>query len=114
MRIDSYTFGRISVDGKVYTRDLKIIVKTIIPEWWRRAGHTVSLEDVGDILAAEPGIVVFGTGDPGRMVPDHELAKRFADKGIEMIALPTTEAINVFNRLIADRKDLAAGFHLTC
>ena len=114
MRIDSYTFGRISVDGKVYTRDLKIIGNTIIPEWWRRAGHTVSLEDVRDIVAAEPGIVVFGTGDSGRMVPDHELSSCFADKRIEMIALPTAEAVNVFNRLVADRKDLAAGFHLTC
>ncbi len=114
MRIDSYTFGSISIDGIVYRNDIKIIDNSVVPNWWRKSGHNVVFEDVGDILAAGPDVVIFGNGDPGQMRPDPSLADHMAEKSIEVISLPTAQAVEEFNRRVAENKKIAAGFHLTC
>jgi len=55
------------IKNKRYTSDLKIIDGRIVDNWYREGGHLVSVEDVGDILSTVPEVVVFGTGDQGRM-----------------------------------------------
>lgn len=114
MRIEHYTFGSISIDGTTYRQDIKIVNNTVIPEWWRKSGHSVAIEDVEDILAAAPEVVVFGKGDPGQMQPDPDLVSHMEKKGIEVISLPSARAAEAFNRLVEENKSLAAGFHLTC
>ena len=50
--IDSYSFGSIVIDGKQYTGDLKIIAGRVIPDWWRKDGHSICEADVTDLIAA--------------------------------------------------------------
>lgn len=114
MRIERYSFGRISIDGKTYQQDIKIVGNRVIPDWWRKSGHRVAIEDIEDILAVHPEIVVFGKGDPGRMDLEPEVAERLREDGIELIELPTARAAEEFNRLVEENRHVAAGFHLTC
>ena len=112
--IDDYEFGRMSIDGVIYRRDLKIIDRRVFPDWWRTGGHRVEPADVSDILAAQPDIIIIGKGRPGRMIPAPALIRLLEDKGIQLIQRPTAEAVVAFNRLTGTGKTIAAGFHLTC
>ncbi|MGM0453468.1 MAG: Mth938-like domain-containing protein [Thermodesulfobacteriota bacterium] len=114
MQIESYSFGSISIDGTIYRKDIKIIDNSVMPDWWRKSGHNVVFEDVADILAAGPDVVIFGKGDPGQMRPDPALVNQMAEKGIEVVSLPTARAAEEFNRRVKENQKVAAGFHLTC
>lgn len=114
MRIEDYRFGSIRINGKTYKNDIKIINNSVKPEWWRKNGHLVTRGDLADILEAGPEVVIIGKGSPGQMKLEPQLAKELGEKGIELIAKPTSEAVNEFNRLLGENRNIAAGFHLTC
>jgi hypothetical protein len=113
MHIDSYEFGAIVIDGKIYRADLLIWPGRIKTDWWRREGHRLQLPDVMEALAAAPQVLVVGTGESGRMQLDPELVAYLKDQGIELIARPTREACRSLNELAGQRR-LAAALHLTC
>lgn len=114
MEINLYDFGRIQINGHLYTSDVILANGEVRDGWWRVAGHTLSVEDLGDILPARPAILVVGTGYYGRLKlaadAQHELARR----GIEVHALPTRDAVALFNRLQREHADVVAALHVTC
>jgi hypothetical protein len=63
--ITEFSFGKIVVNGKTYKNDIKIVNGQVISEWWRKSGHRVAVEDIADVLEAEPEVVVIGKGSPG-------------------------------------------------
>ncbi|HID32748.1 MAG TPA: hypothetical protein EYP24_05165, partial [bacterium (Candidatus Stahlbacteria)] len=50
MRIESYQFGRITVDGKTYHSDIIIYPDRIVSSWWRGEGHYLKKVDIEEIL----------------------------------------------------------------
>jgi hypothetical protein len=112
--IESFSFGRIVVDGKTYNDDVKIITGRVVPSWWRRGGHRVDIEDVADVLAAAPEVLVIGKGDPGMMNISEALRDRLHQEGIDLIEERTPSAVATFNRLTAEGRNVCAGFHLSC
>ncbi|MCB2180626.1 MAG: hypothetical protein KQH63_01200 [Desulfobulbaceae bacterium] len=112
--IENYSFGKMTISGKTFSSDLKIIAGKIIPDWWRKSGHLVEESDIHDILAAAPDYLVIGKGNPGIMKVGVKLSKQLAASGISLIEEPTARAITTFNRLTGEGKNVAAGFHLTC
>lgn len=113
MRIEAYDFGTIRIDGKTYTRDLKIIGGKVIADWWRMEGHRIFIPDIEDVLEAKPDVLVVGTGAPGLMTVSEEAASRLAELGIELVVKPTRDACDAFNRLSSSRNTAFAA-HLTC
>ena len=112
--IEDYQFGSMKIGGKRYRNDLKIVGGRVISDWWRREGHSVEEADVDDILAARPGILVVGMGDPGRMQVNNSLRSALAGAGIRLVEEPTAMALRTFNRLSKEGKNVAGAFHLTC
>jgi hypothetical protein len=114
MMIDHFFFGSIIVDGIIYTDDIKIIQGRVIPSWWRKSGHRVDVEDVRDIIAANPGILILGKGKPGMMKSTRSLCEFLKQNDIDLIEEKTSKAIKTFNRLFNQEENVCAGFHLTC
>ena len=114
MKIESYSFGSIEIDGKVYRSDLKLIGERVVPDWWRGQGHLVELEDVDDLLKADAEICIFGTGAYGVMRVSKRVKSEFENRGIKVLIEKTKSACNTYNRLLQEGKKLVAGFHLTC
>jgi hypothetical protein len=114
MEIQAYRFGRIEIDGQVYTNDVKIVGTRVAPEWWRKQGHYVDLDDVVDLLDAEADICIFGTGAYGSMRISPSVKEALEKKGVETILEKTASACNRFNALRKKGKRVIAGFHLTC
>ena len=112
--ITDFSFGKIVVNGKTYKNDIKIVDGRVISEWWRRSGHRVEVDDITDVLEAEPDVVVIGKGSPGLLKSTASLRDYLAGNHIELIEKKTSEAIHVFNRLFQQGKKVAAGFHISC
>lgn len=112
--IEKTIFGSIQIDGKTYTTDVLIYPDgRVVDRWWRRHGHRLALEDLEDLLSAEPDIIVIGAGVYGRVQPEPGLNKALQQRGVQLVMDPTAEAADRFNDLYAEHKT-AAGFHLTC
>ncbi|MCR4396313.1 MAG: MTH938/NDUFAF3 family protein [Candidatus Saccharicenans sp.] len=112
MRIESYSFGRLVIEGKTYAADLIIVGEEILPNWWRREGHSLCPEDLKLIIERKPEILVIGTGAYGAMDVPYETEKFLEEEGIEVIWKPTGEAVDIFNSISGRKK--AGAFHLTC
>jgi hypothetical protein len=113
MHIDHYEFGRIVIDGQTFKTDLLIGPGRIKSDWWRGEAHLLQLDDVAEVLALSPQVLVVGQGDPGKMQVDPALAAHLKDRGVELLVHPTREACRVINDLNGKRS-LAAALHLTC
>ena len=112
--IDSYSFGSMTVMGENHRNDLKIIDKQIIGNWWRREGHALYAEDIDDILYSFVETLVVGTGAYGSMRITGEASQALKGREIELVAVPTKEAVSIFNDLHNQGKHVAGAFHLTC
>jgi hypothetical protein len=112
--ITEFSFGKIVVNGKTYTNDIKIVNGQVISEWWRKRGHRVEVEDITDVLEAEPEVVVIGKGSPGLLKSTASLRDYLAANHIELIEKKTSKAVDVFNGLLLQDRKVAAGFHISC
>jgi hypothetical protein len=77
-----------------------------------RIGHRLVLDDLEDVLDELPERLVVGTGAYGRMTPDPVTLEQLRERGIEVEALPTDEAVRRYGALDPNRT--AAASHLTC
>ena len=114
LKIDTTSFGLIVIDGKQYNADLIIYPDGHVKDtWWRESSHRLSMDDVGELVASEPEVIVVGTGVNGMMRPVPGLGEILSEKGIEFVSLPNQEAIEIFNKLSSEKR-VGACFHLTC
>lgn len=112
MRLSGYRFGRIDVDGVPYHHDVAVLPSGV-REWWRREGHRVYPEDLGDALAEHPEIVVIGTGLSGLLAVTEEAERALTQAGVELHVARTKEAVDAYNEL-CQRRRACALLHLTC
>jgi len=113
VKIEHYSFGNITIDGKGYTSDVIIYRERVDSSWWRKEGHNLHLEDLKDIVEAKPDILVIGTGAYGVMRVSKEIVAHLESKGIKVHALKTGDAVDLFNKLQKDNLVIGA-LHLTC
>src|SRR5918995_3915032 len=111
-RIEGYRFGHVVVDGEEQTRDVIVLPDRVVTDWWRADGHRLVLSDLDDVLDELPRRLLVGTGAYGRMRPEPETLERLRERGIEVEALPTGEAVRRYGEL--DSRATAAALPLTC
>jgi len=114
--IDSYDFGVIVINSKRYRSDVIVFLERVMDGWWRREGHRLYVEDLTEILNHEPKpeMLVVGTGYYGIMKISPEVENALKSHGIELVAQPTMEACQMFNKLLKSNKRVVGAFHLTC
>ena len=113
--IDKYTTGSyMTVNGKNYHQDLKIIGGKVKENWWRGEGHRLDTNDIQDILSARPEVFVIGTGYAGNMRVPGSVRQTIESHHIKVIAATTADATKTFNRREAEGKDVAGAFYRTC
>ena len=111
--IDSYSFGRIKIDGKEFTSDVIIFPNRVKSKWYRKEGHALHLEDIRDILEERLDVLIVGTGRYGLLSIPRDTRRELEAKGIELMAQRTGKATKTFNKLCKEKKVVAA-LHLTC
>jgi hypothetical protein len=114
MEITAYNFGSIDVEGNNYTSDVIILPAIVKDGWWRKQGHSLAVEDLKEVIAAKPEILVVGTGYYGRMQIPDDTKSYINAQGIELIEAPTSRAVAEFNKLQKRCANIVAALHLTC
>ncbi len=112
-KIDSYHFGVIVIDGQTYRKDVIITPDGVIANWWREAGHSLTIQDLDRVLADSPDLLVIGQGAYGRMEVPPETHQALIDAGIRVSHQNTEQACQLYNELRANQHVIAA-LHLTC
>ena len=104
------------IDGKRYTSDVIVLPERVIDGWWRKEGHRLYVEDLGEILKHEPKpeVLVVGTGYDGLVRTSPEVGNILESNGVKLIAQPTREACQTFNKLLKSSRRVVGAFHLTC
>jgi hypothetical protein len=111
-RLEDYSFGRLIVDGEEHTRDLIVLPDRVVPDWWRREGHSLAIDDLNEVLDELPERLVLGIGADGRLRPDPAVIAELERRGVQVECLPTGEAVRRYGEL--DERETAAALHLTC
>jgi hypothetical protein len=111
--IDSYSFGKISIDGKTYRSDVIIFPDRVQDSWWRKEGHNLCLLDIQDIISFSPEVLIIGQGSPGYMQVPENVQTDILSRGIELFISETGGAVRKYNETFGLRKTVAA-LHLTC
>lgn len=114
MKVESYSFGAIIIDGKKYRSDVIIYPDKIDASWWRKEGHALYVEDLKAALELCPDVIVVGTGYYGVMKIPRKTEEFITSRGIQLIAQRTEEAYKIFNELSSSDKKVIGAFHLTC
>ncbi len=112
--VENYRFGKIIVNGQKYNKDLIIFPNEIKTNWWRRDGHSLCLADLEALNDIKIDILVVGIGSAGIMQVPSDVVQELNLKEIEVIVLKTPNAVEEYNRLAKEGKQVAGAFHLTC
>jgi hypothetical protein len=111
--IKGYEFGRIIIGGETYTKDVIIYPDRVQAAWRRRNGHRLDMEDLKDVLAEKPDILIIGTGSSGLMSVPAETLASLQSRGIDVFSYRTADAVKLYNSTPKSYKIVAA-LHLTC
>ncbi len=111
--IDSYQFGLIVINGERYTSDVIIFPDRVKDNWWRKAGHQLHLDDLTEVIAENPEVMIVGIGAEGLLTVTPEVKQSLETQGIKLIAEPTDEACNIYNQL-CHSQGVVAALHITC
>ncbi|MGH2808079.1 MAG: MTH938/NDUFAF3 family protein [Actinomycetota bacterium] len=110
--IDQYDFGHIVIDGVEHTKDVIVLPERVVPEWWRKEGHSLDMDDLADVIDELPERLIIGRGAYGRMTPNEGALRDLEARGISIEVLDTGDAVTRYNEL--DPRQTAAALHLTC
>ena len=109
--IDAYEFGRIVIDGKEYTHDVRIFPSGV-KDWWREASHNVTRGDIQEVADAKPEKIVIGNGHDCTMKMPADTLSWLEEQGIKVVVMQTKEATEEYNN--SDKEKTIACLHLTC
>jgi len=112
VKIEKYSFRKISISGRHFTSDVIIFPEKVASPWWRGEGHFLQLKDMGDILEYRPEVLVIGTGYYGQMKVAEEVEEKLKELNIEYYIVDTRKATEIYNDIEKQRK--VGAFHLTC
>lgn len=118
MKIDSTTFGAITIDGTTYQHDVVIRLSSEVVKRKKKlskklygTSHVLSKDEAKFLFEKGCDQVVIGSGQMGNVHLSREAEAYFERKGCDVLLRPTPEAIRMFNRSHARRIGL---FHVTC
>jgi hypothetical protein len=104
---------QIVIDGQTHNKDVIIFPNRVFGGWRRGEGHLLQPDDLADVFAARPKVLVVGQGAYGRMAIAPETEEALQAANIELIALPTEQACQTYNNL-REQEGTVAALHLTC
>jgi len=110
--LSDYSFGSLTVDGQRHTRDLIVLPQRVVPDWWRREGHSLAIADFDEVMNELPERLILGCGAHGRLEPPQAVLDQLRSRGVEVEAMRTDEAVRRYDELDPGRT--AAALHLTC
>ena len=111
MKIDSFSFGSISISGKKFSHDVTVSWDGEIRE--RESNHLFSKAEAIELLMKDPELIIVGCGTAGLMKIDPAAEEAVKKEKIKLLSGKTTDMVQEFNKH-NKKKKVVALFHLTC
>jgi hypothetical protein len=117
-KVEKFSFGSIVIGGRKYGRDILMLPDGVIKQrkggFWKFGSHVFKKEEIDELIRANPEVVILGTGTnaKAKLTSDAELLIKGAK--IELISLPSREAVDKLNRFVEEGKRVSALIHITC
>lgn len=111
--INNYTFGTFIIDGQTFNSNVKLI-NNIAKQCRYFENHIITKDDFTDLIAAKPDIIMIGTGASGVVDVPKDVIELIEKHNIKLIIKKTKEACEEYNKLIKQKKNVAAIMHNTC
>ena len=111
-RLENYSFGRLTVDGEEHTKDVIVLPGRVVPNWWRKDGHSLVMDDLEEVLDELPERLIVGRGAHGRLRPHPSVIEQLRERGVDVEVLDTADAVERYRE--SDEARTAAALHLTC
>jgi len=119
MKINRTEFGEITIDGKTYDHDVLIGLSGEVSKRRKKlskkiygTSHTVSRDEAEYVYEKGCQELILGTGQEDNLRLSPEAAEYFAKKNCTVVAKPTPQAVEAFNRSKVGKR--IALFHVTC
>ena len=112
--IEKYSFGNIQIGSKSFSNDVIIFPEEVLANWWRKEGHNLQMEDLQEVVKRKPEYLIIGTGYNGIMRVSKNLITQLEEMGIKTSVMKSEDAVKAYNKLVREKKKVAAGLHLTC
>ena len=108
MKIEAFSFGSITIGGRIYTKDVIVFPDHVFEDWKREEEHRPQISEFSEIVKAEPDVLVIGTGYAGVMSIADQIRNFLTSKGIDVRVEKTSRAVELFNELQDKEKVIAA------
>lgn len=105
--IRSVSDDAIRINDRTYSESVILTANDLLGTWPRTSIADLSPADFDIVFAADPEVVLLGTG-PTNVFPPRELAFAFARKGVGLEVMDTAAAARTFNVLANEGRRVAA------
>lgn len=99
--------GRIKVGNEELTENVVLFRDSIQRGWRANDPENPGVDDLADLLAENPELIIYGTGWRP-CLPPRELVFALARRGIGFEMMDTPAACRTFNVLVSEDRDVAA------
>lgn len=117
-KIDSFSFGSIVVDGRKYRKDLIFLPDGTVKQrpggHWMFGDHNIKKEEIEELSREGAEVAVVGIGTSSKARVAEEAASLTREAKLELLVLPSYEAVEKWNELVEQGKKVAALIHITC
>jgi len=117
-KIESFKFGFIVIGGQKYGRDVLMFPDGTVKQrkggFWKFGSHVIKKTEIEELVKANPEVVIVGSGTRAvaKLAPDAEIPAKEA--AIELVALPSKDAVERLNQSVEQGKRVSALIHITC
>lgn len=105
--VQSVSAGAIRISGETYTHAIAVTPDRVLSRWEAKPVAELVAADFEPLLAAQPEIVLLGTGTRQHF-PPRELTFAFARRGIGLETMHTAAAARTFNVLASEGRRVTA------
>lgn len=109
--IESISMGKLLYNGKVSRSDTIVYADRMDTKWWIKERNCIQMNDLDDVLAAKPELIVFGTGFMMPISMSDEAQAELKGMGIELFIDKSDVAMETYNDNVNKRRTVGL-FHL--
>ena len=82
--------------------------------FWKFGGHAIRKDEIDELVGANPEIIVVGTGIDAKANLSSDALLALQGEKVDLIVLPSAEAVQKLNQLVDEGKRVSALVHITC
>ena len=105
--IRAYQEGEVHINELVQRAPCIVMAQQLVLDWRARTIATLALEDLEQIFALQPDVVLLGTGSK-QIFPDRVIRQAFAARKVGLEVMDLGAACRTYNILVQEERRVAA------